>query len=157
MHKLILAAAAGAAFLSAAMPANAQLRAEWGWLTCRVNNGAGAVLGSSKTMTCSFRPFNRGAQDNYSGVLNKIGIDVGLTGRGIVQWLVLGPTTAPQGSGALAGSYYGASADASAGIGGGANMLFGWNRSVTLQPLSVQGQAGINAAVAVSGLHLRSM
>lgn len=156
MQKLILAAAAAAALFTA-MPANAQLRSEWGWLTCRVNHGAGAIIGSSKTMLCNFRPFNGGAQETYSGVINKLGIDVGITGQGVMSWLVLAPTTAPRGSGALAGSYYGASADASAGIGAGANMLVGWNRSVTLQPLSVLGQEGINAAVALSGLHLRAL
>jgi hypothetical protein len=36
----------------------------------------------------------------------------------------------------------------------GANVLVGSNRTVTLQPLSVQGQIGLNVAVGVAALHL---
>ena len=36
----------------------------------------------------------------------------------------------------------------------GANVLVGSNRTVTLQPLSVQGQIGLNFAVGVAALHL---
>ena len=70
-------------------------------------------------------------------------------------WSVLGSTTGFA-RGALAGQYGGVSADVSAGIGGGANALVGgFNKSVVLQPFSVQGQTGINLAVGVSELTLR--
>jgi len=36
----------------------------------------------------------------------------------------------------------------------GANVLVVSNRTVTLQPLSVQGQIGLNVAVGVAALHL---
>jgi hypothetical protein len=58
--------------------------------------------------------------------------------------------------GALAGEYGGASAEATVGAGLGANVLVGGSdRTVSLQPVSVQGQAGLNLAVGVSGLTLR--
>ena len=57
---------------------------------------------------------------------------------------------------ALAGHYGGASGEATVGAGVGANVLVGGsNRTVTLQPLSVQGQAGLNVAVGVASLDLR--
>ena len=49
--------------------------------------------------------------------------------------------------GALAGSYVGVGAEATAGAGLGANALVGGTgRSFSLQPLSVQGQTGVNIA-----------
>ena len=50
----------------------------------------------------------------------------------------------------------GGTADASVIVGAGANALVGGsNRTVALQPLSVQGQVGINVAAGVAGLELR--
>ena len=69
-------------------------------------------------------------------------------------WTVFAPSNKK--FGALAGQYGGASAEATVGAGLGANVLVGGsNRTVTLQPLSVQGQTGLNLAVGVSGLELR--
>ena len=59
-------------------------------------------------------------------------------------------------AGALAGGYAGVSAEATAGLGIGANALLGGsNKSIALQPLSVQGQEGLNIAVGVAELRLR--
>ena len=50
--------------------------------------------------------------------------------------------------GSLAGDYIGASAEATAAVGAGANLLIGGsNKTFTLQPLSVQAQTGVNLAV----------
>ena len=69
-------------------------------------------------------------------------------------WAVYAPTT--RRFGALAGRYSGASAEATVGAGLGANVLIGGsNRTVTLQPVSVQGQAGLNLALGVAELELR--
>jgi hypothetical protein len=57
---------------------------------------------------------------------------------------------------ALAGTYAGASGDVSLGLGVGANALVGGsNRTVSLQPLSVEGQVGVNLALGVAGLRLQ--
>ena len=69
-------------------------------------------------------------------------------------WAVYAPTSRP--AGALAGTYGGASAEATVGAGLGANVLVGGsNRTIQLQPLSVQGQTGLNIAPGVSGIDLR--
>jgi hypothetical protein len=55
----------------------------------------------------------------------------------------------------LTGTYVGASAEATIAAGLGANVLVGGSdRSVALQPLSVQGQVGLNIAAGVSSLEL---
>ncbi len=50
----------------------------------------------------------------------------------------------------------GASGDVAFGFGVGANVLIGGsNRTVSLQPLSVEGQTGVNPALGVTRLVLR--
>jgi hypothetical protein len=81
-------------------------------------------------------------------------MDVGITGGGRLFWGVFAPTT-HIGQGTLRGTYVGASGNASLGLGLGANVLVGGShRTISLQPLSVEGQVGINLALGVAGLTL---
>ncbi len=69
-------------------------------------------------------------------------------------WAVYAPSTGV--FGALAGTYAGATAEATVAVGLGANVLVGGsNRTVALQPLSVTGQTGLNLAAGVAALELR--
>ena len=73
-----------------------------------------------------------------------------------MAWGVFAPTPGLH-HGALAGTYVGGSGSASLGVGLGANALIGGShRSIALQPLSVEGQVGVNLALGVAGLSLRS-
>ena len=55
----------------------------------------------------------------------------------------------------MQGTYVGASAEATAVLGLGANALVGgFKRSVGLQPLSIQAQTGLNVAAGVAELTL---
>ena len=64
-------------------------------------------------------------------------------------------TLAP-GPGDLSGNYAGAQGSASVGVGVGGNALIGGsNNSIALQPLSVQGQVGLNVAAGLESLELR--
>jgi len=57
-------------------------------------------------------------------------------------WSVYAPTN--RRFGALAGLYTGASAEATVGLGLGTNVLLGGsNRTIALQPFSIQGQGGL--------------
>lgn len=126
-----------------------------GLLTCTVAPGVGMVLGSSKGMTCRFKPDFRGAE-HYGGRVDKIGLDVGVTGKTVMIWAVLAPGRGYP-VGALAGTYVGPSVEASLIVGAGANVLVGGSdRSFALQPLSVQGQTGLDLAIAISSLDLWS-
>ncbi|MGE4247557.1 MAG: DUF992 domain-containing protein, partial [Parvibaculaceae bacterium] len=59
--------------------------------------------------------------------------------------------------GALSGTYVGATAEATAAIGAGANILVGgFNKNVTLQPVSLSGQTGLNVAAGVAELVLEA-
>ena len=87
-------------------------------------------------------------------MISKIGVDIGVTHQGSLQWAVLA-LSGKQKDGALAGDYIGATAEASVVTGGGANLLVGgFERSFTLQPLSVQAQTGVNLAVTVTSMKL---
>ena len=72
-----------------------------------------------------------------------------------MAWAVNAPNSRV-GRGDLAGSYGGVGANASIGIGGGGNFLVGGPANAyALQPLSVQGQTGLNVAAGVAGLELQ--
>lgn len=135
--------------------ASAQQPAKVGTLTCDISGGVGMIVTSKKTMACTFSPSAKGAKETYIGSVNKFGLDVGATTKGRMVWAVFAPTSRK--AGALAGNYTGASAEATVGAGLGANVLVGGSdRTVSLQPVSVQGQQGLNLAVGVSGLELRA-
>jgi len=146
---------AALAALAAFAPAQAA-HVEAGVLSCKVQGGAGFVFGSSKDLDCVFSGAN-GGKERYYGSISKFGIDLGFTNQGQIIWTVFAPS-ADVPAGALAGNYGGVSAEATVGLGVGANALVGGsNDTVALQPLSVQGQQGLNLAVGISQLQLRAM
>ena len=154
---ITLCAAAGAACIAMPLaPAQAQRaeRTKAGTLDCDISGGIGLIIGSKKSVDCVFSP-DRGPREVYSGSINKFGLDLGVTSGGRMVWAVYTKTTARRGE--LAGNYGGASAEVSLVAGLGANVLVGGsNRTVALQPLSIQGQSGVNIAAGVSELRLRS-
>jgi len=150
-----VAAVFAMAWVIAIAPAGAQSRTQVGVLECFVAGGTGFIIGSEKELSCTFHPAGSGPEEVYSGEISKLGIDIGRTDRTIIEWLVLAPSTgyAPR---ALAGTYVGASGEATIGVGLGANVLIGgFDRSIVLQPVSVQAQTGLNVALGVSRLTLR--
>jgi hypothetical protein len=142
-----------AAFLSLSS-AKAQSLVQVGTLECRGGPTVGLVVGSVTDFNCLYNG-NAGPQQAYRAVVRRIGVDLGFTQETVLVWTVLAPT-AQLGLGDLAGNYAGAQANASVGGGLGANALIGGsNNSVALQPLSVQGQAGLNVSAGVASLELR--
>jgi hypothetical protein len=88
-------------------------------------------------------------------VIRKVGLDLGITDQTALGWTVFAPTNRI-GPGDLSGVYSGAGGSASVGIGVGANALIGGsNNTFALQPLSVQGQIGVNIAAGLQSLELR--
>ena len=145
----------GVALMTAALSASAwaQGRAQIGTLACDVSGGLGFIIGSHRAVNCTFTPSVPGPVELYTGGISKFGLDVGATTGGSMAWLVYAPTSRP--IGALAGRYAGASAEATVAVGLGANVLVGGSdQTVALQPVSVQGQTGLNFAVGVAGLEL---
>ena len=133
--------------------ASAQNRVKVGTLSCDISGGLGLIVGSRKRVHCLFTPSGPGPREAYLGTISKFGLDIGATAGGEMAWAVYAPTS--RRFGALAGFYSGASAEATVGLGAGANVLIGGSdRTIALQPVSVQGQAGANLAVGVAGLEL---
>jgi len=124
-------------------------------LSCSMAPTIGLIVGSRQTMTCQFQPDRGGITERYAGVINRIGLDLGVTAGGAMGWAVLTSAEVPV-QGGLAGTYVGASGDISLGVGVGANVMFGGsNKSVALQPISVEGQVGVNLALGIANLQLR--
>jgi len=126
-----------------------------GYLHCDIGGGVGYLLGSAKEVDCVFHPSSRyGRPDHYAGYIKKLGVDVGFTTRGGLVWAVFAPTAGYH-HGSLAGVYRGVTAEATAGVGVGANVMVGGTEgSVHLQPVSVQGQIGLNVAATGTSMTL---
>ncbi len=89
----------------------------------------------------------------YTGTMTTFGLDIGITTGGVIVWTVFADTN--RYAGMLAGTYSGATAEVSVAAGLGANVLVGGsNRTVALQPLSVQGQIGLDIAAGIGALEL---
>jgi hypothetical protein len=156
MSKLIRLAVLCASLVALAGPAFAQAQpVRVGGLTCDAAPRVGLIVGSRQNLRCVFRSNATGRNYAYSGTISRIGLDVGITGGGRLFWGVFAPTS-HVGYGVLRGTYVGASGNASFGIGLGANVLIGGShRTISLQPLSVEGQFGVNLALGVARLTLR--
>jgi hypothetical protein len=138
--KLKLAALAVAAAAVVATPATAGNGhgVKVGVLRCHIDGGVGFIIGSSKDVECVFKR-SGGGREHYRGSIGKLGVDVGVTGATELGWIVFAPGKI--GRGALKGSYTGASAEATIGVGLGANVLVGgFRKGINLQPLSLQAQ-----------------
>jgi hypothetical protein len=158
MHRRFSALAALAVAAAVALPApsiaQGRERSKAGTLACDISAGIGLIITSKKELTCMFTPSQPGPREVYTGSITKFGLDLGATAGGEMVWAVYAPTNRK--FGALAGHYGGASAEATVGAGVGANVLVGGsNHTVTLQPVSVQGQAGLNVAAGVAEIDLR--
>ena len=128
---------------------------EFGMLTCKASASLGLIVGSHQKLRCSFEPKSGEPVEYYTGTINRLGLDLGIKGGGVMAWAVRAKTTSlsPR---ALVGKYVGASGDVSLGLGAGANVLVGGShRTVSLQPVSVSGNVGVNLALGVAGLTLR--
>jgi hypothetical protein len=153
MFRCVIGAAALALTVAAAEPAAAQ-RIKAGLLTCDVSGGIGLIITSQKQVSCVFNPDGPGPQEGYVGTFTKFGLDIGVSGAGVMVWGVF--TESTRGPGFLAGDYVGATGEVSVAAGLGANVLVGGsNRTVALQPVSISGQTGINLAVGIGDLALR--
>jgi hypothetical protein len=154
MFRYAIGAAALALAIVSVVPAGAQ-RLKAGLLTCDVSAGMGFIIGSQRNVSCVFAPEPAGPQQTYSGSISKFGIDIGATSSGVMIWGVFTADTTA-GPGFLAGDYFGASGEVTIAAGLGANVLVGGsNRTVALQPVSIDSSVGLNFAVGVAELRLR--
>ncbi|GGC61013.1 DUF992 domain-containing protein [Chelatococcus reniformis] len=133
---------------------SAQEKARVGTLSCDVSAGIGLILVQKQSLNCVFTPDKGGVPGRYVGSITEYGVALGAVQAGHLVWGVIAATSgiAP---GALAGTYAGAGAEATAGVGVGANVLIGGTgRAFSLQPLSVEGQVGVNIAGGITAITL---
>jgi len=146
-----------AAMLTASVAgSNAQQpsRVRVGVLECRGGASVGFIVGSVTNLGCVLRADGL-PEDRYVATIRKVGIDLGITQESSLAWVVYAPVERI-GPGDLSGDYAGAQGSASVGVGVGGNVLIGGSaNSIALQPLSVQGQVGLNVAAGLESLELR--
>jgi len=124
-----------------------------GVLTCSVASGWGFVIGSTRDLNCVYSPL-AGPPEHYAGTVSKFGVDIGYQSNAVIVWGVIAPT-AQLSPGALAGTYGGVTGSAAAGVGAGANVLVGGsNQTISLQPVSVEGDTGLNVAGGIGEISL---
>lgn len=155
MLRTLVAATVAVGTLATALPARAELGVKVGELNCQIGRDVGLILGSREALTCRFAGIG-GGDGSYVGTITKLGIDIGVTEGGELVWAVFAPTS-ELADGALAGRYFGVTAEVTTGVGVGANVLVGgFDRSISLQPLSLQGQVGADISAGVAEMRLEA-
>ena len=143
-----------ASFASASALPQPPFRA--GILQCQGGQNVGFVVGSVTSLECVFQSEGR-RPEPYVATVHRFGLDLGVTDQTRLSWAVNAPT-GRVGRGDLAGNYGGVGANASVGVGGGGNFLVGGpQNSYALQPVSVQGQTGLNVAAGVANIELEAV
>jgi hypothetical protein len=138
--------------LAMAMPARADNGVKVGVLSCHVDGGWGFVFGSTRQLNCTYT--GSGRVEHYAGDIAKFGADIGYLQSGVIVWGVFTPTDTVA-SGGLAGDYGGVTAGASVGVGADANVLIGGStKSISLQPLSLEGDKGLDVAAGIAEISL---
>ena len=137
-------------------PARADEGVKAGFLSCQASSGWGFIFGSSRSLKCEYSA-KPGVTEHYAGSITKFGVDIGYLSSAVMVWAVLAPT-ADVAPGTLAGNYAGATGSAAVGIGAGANVLVGGSGNhIVLQPVSIEGQTGLNVAAGIAALEIKSV
>ena len=143
-----------AALVAPIVSADAAPPVRAGILQCQGGQNVGFVVGSVTSLECVFQSEGR-RPEPYIATVRRIGLDLGITAQTQFSWAVNAPNNR-LGYGELAGTYGGVGANASVGIGGGGNFLVGGPANAyALQPISVQGQTGLNVAAGIAGIELQ--
>jgi hypothetical protein len=101
-----------------------------GMLTCNLAPSIGPIVAERQRMSCRYVPNGAYPLQDYNGVMNTVGLELGISAGGVMVWGVFAPGHGAP-IGALAGEYVGASGD-----------------------VAVEGQAGLKVSLGVSGLTL---
>ena len=63
-----------------------------GRLSCAMSPSIGLIVGSRQRVSCRFAPSGPYPPETYVGVINSIGLDIGITAGGVLAWGVFAPT-----------------------------------------------------------------
>lgn len=146
-----------AAFLASAMLAGFNTTDAWavqaGELRCNAGPGVGLVITSTRNLSCLFKRFD-GKRERYDGTISTYGVDIGASGPGLILWTVITANPRHLRHFGLAGTYTGATASATIGVGVGGNVLVGGGNRVSLQPVSISAQTGLSVSGGVGSITL---
>lgn len=134
---------------------NANSRIYIGSLTCNIAGGTGYVLGSSKSMECVFLSKDGAQSAEYTGTIDKVGVDIGYTKAIHTIWRVysLGSDRAAT---TLSGTYVGEQTTAAAGSQAGGNWLYGGpNAEIGMIASGIVQNAGYNLAMGIGAMTLK--
>ena len=138
---------------SAAMAQSVQV----GTLLCHVSGGVGMIIIENQALDCVYTDAKGSPPQHYIGRLTNVGANIGISGPGQLVWKVLAATNSVQ-PGALAGDYVGAEGSLAVGAGaGGALLVGGSNKTISLQPLSVSLGTGANLSAGIGNVSLQYM
>jgi hypothetical protein len=135
--------------------ANANSRIYIGSLSCNVGGSTGYILASQKTLDCVFLSKDGIHSAQYTGTIDKVGIDIGYTKAVHTIWRVysLGSDRGPSD---LSGTYVGEQGTIAAGSQAGGNWIYGGpNAEVGMLASGVIQDAGYNLATGVAAMTIK--
>jgi len=142
------------ALMAGAFAGPALAQAPVGTLECNIAPNSGSIVGSSQPLNCAFHTVS-GYTELYTGTMSTIGLDLGFSNGSHLSWSVVMATPRPTPY-SLAGVYTGATAGLTIGGGLSGNALVGGNNgAVTLQPVSVATDSGLNISAGIGQLNLQ--
>lgn len=134
---------------------NANSRIYIGALTCNIAGGTGYILGSSKSMDCVLLGKDGVSAAQYSGTINKAGVDIGYTKAMHTIWRVysLGSDRAPN---QIGGTYVGEQGTVAAGGQAGGNWIYGGpNAEIGMVASGIVKDAGYNLAMGIAEMTIK--
>ena len=135
--------------------ANANSRIFIGSLTCNVGGGTGYILASRKSLDCVFLAKDGVQTAQYTGTINKVGIDIGYTRAVHTIWRVYS-LGSDRGPGDLSGTYVGEQGTVAAGGQAGGNWIYGGpNAEIGMIASGIVQDAGYNLATGIAEMSLK--
>jgi hypothetical protein len=134
---------------------NANSRIYIGSLTCNVGGSTGYVLGSSKPLDCVFLSKDGVQTAQYTGTINKVGIDIGYTRAVHTIWRVYS-LGSDRGARDLSGTYVGEQGTVAASTQAGGNWIYGGpNAEIGMIASGVVKDAGYNLATGIAEMSIK--
>jgi hypothetical protein len=155
-----LAMSAGACNMNQSSPqqlntTNTNSRIYIGSLSCNVGGSTGYVLASRKSLDCVFLNKDGTQSAEYTGTIDKVGVDIGYTKAVHTIWRVysLGSDRGPTN---LGGTYVGEQGTAAAGNQAGGNWIYGGpNAEVGMLASGIVQDAGYNLAAGIAAMTIK--
>jgi len=155
-----LVLAAGACTMGQSSPqqlnaTNANSRIYIGSLTCNVGGSTGYLLGSSKPLDCVFLGKDGVSSAQYTGTIDKVGIDIGYTKAVHTIWRVYS-LGSDRGVRDISGTYVGEQGTVAAGAQAGGNWIYGGkDAEIGMLASGVVQDAGYNLATGIAAMTIR--